>query len=339
MANYRLSAYRSVSKVPRAVEWLSLLENYGRAPNTLCAYAQALEGFFRFLNHLKVAHRNTTPHDISLLVRWMQGRYPKLRSPRSNGYSNSTILQWLSAVRLFFEYLVEEGEVKINPVRAGSRRRGRSGRPALVRQTKALPWIPTQGDWTKILKAFQGLHPRDQLMVAFAYDAALRREELCSIRISDIDLGNGLLRIPAEHSKSRTDRIVPLSAPTRRMCAAYYTFRKTQSSRDGALFLSLSPRNRHSAIGLSTWTKIVERVREECDLPRLTTHSFRHLRLTDLARSNWGVQKIAQFAGHTSIASTMRYIHLSGRDISDKVQRATGKMRLEALSNASSAKR
>jgi integrase/recombinase XerD len=52
---------------------------------------------------------------------------------------------------------------------------------------------------------------------------------------------------------------------------------------------------------------------------RFTTHTLRHLCLTDLARGGWDIHEIAAFAGHRSLASTLLYIHLSGRDLSSKL--------------------
>jgi hypothetical protein len=39
-----------------------------------------------------------------------------------------------------------------------------------------------------------------------------------------------------------------------------------------------------------------------------------------LARSNWDIHQIALFAGHSSTQTTLRYIHLSGRELADKLQ-------------------
>ncbi|WP_323138271.1 MULTISPECIES: site-specific integrase [unclassified Streptomyces] len=51
-------------------------------------------------------------------------------------------------------------------------------------------------------------------MLALAYDAALRREELCSLRTDDIDPAHRTLRVRAETTKNRLERVVPYSAPT-----------------------------------------------------------------------------------------------------------------------------
>lgn len=47
----------------------------------------------------------------------------------------------------------------------------------------------------------------------------------------------------------------------------------------------------------------------------------RHLCLTDLARAGWELHAIATFAGHRTTDSTLRYIHLSGRELADKFAR------------------
>jgi site-specific recombinase XerD len=48
-------------------------------------------------------------------------------------------------------------------------------------------------------------------------------------------------------------------------------------------------------------------------------HTLRHLCLTDLARAGWDIHEIAAFVGHRSLASTLQYIHVSGRELSSKL--------------------
>jgi integrase len=52
------------------------------------------------------------------------------------------------------------------------------------------------------------------VMLAMSYDAALRREEICSLETTDIDPAHRLLRIRLEATKGRRERIVPYSVPT-----------------------------------------------------------------------------------------------------------------------------
>jgi integrase len=57
----------------------------------------------------------------------------------------------------------------------------------LIPHYRKLPWIPNDDEWRAILVAARDEPLRNRLMLAFAYDAALRREELCSLLTADID--------------------------------------------------------------------------------------------------------------------------------------------------------
>ena len=70
----------------------------------------------------------------------------------------------------------------------------------------------------------------------------------------------------------------------------------------------------------------MERLARESDVRRFTTHTSRHLCLTDLARSGWDLHEIATFAGHKSIETTKTYIHLSQRDLVRKIERGMDKI-------------
>jgi integrase/recombinase XerD len=63
----------------------------------------------------------------------------------------------------------------------------------------------------------------------------------------------------------------------------------------------------------------VRRIAVDAGVPGFSTHTTRHLCLTDLARMGWELHAIATFAGHRSTESTLTYIHLSGRDLADKL--------------------
>ncbi len=67
---------------------------------------------------------------------------------------------------------------------------------------------------------------------------------------------------------------------------------------------------------------MVRRVALAVDVPQFSTHTTRHLCLTDLARMGWELHAIATFAGHRSTESTLTYIHLSGRELSAKLNRS-----------------
>ncbi|GAF43645.1 site-specific integrase [Rhodococcus wratislaviensis] len=108
-------------------------------------------------------------------------------------------------------------------------------------------------------------------MLALAYDAALRREELCALRTDDLDPAHRTLRIRAETTKNRLERVVPYSAPTGVLLSDYLAHRASLSRARGSLFLSESRRNHAQPLSLGTWSKVVRRIALTADVPRFST--------------------------------------------------------------------
>jgi integrase/recombinase XerD len=243
--------------------------------------------------------------DVAVFVRDLTSR-PSLRGVNvvdsGAGLANATIQQRLVPVRLFYDFLMEEGLRESNPVGRGrytpGLRVGAGAQRGLVPRLTKLPWIPGEDEWLRLLEAARGEPVRNRVMLALAYDAALRREELCSLRTDDVDPGRRMLRIRAETTKNRLERMVPYSASTGALLQEYLVHRAGISRARGLLFLSESRRNHAQPLTLWTWSKVVRRIAVDSGVERFSTHTIRHLCLTDLARMGWEVHAIAAFAGH-----------------------------------------
>jgi integrase/recombinase XerD len=294
-----------VAADPHACSWLTLQSHRGLASNTLDAYSRALERYLGFLKLHSLVSTSVTRGDLGLYLATLQTGKINL--------SNSTIQQLLTVVRLFHAYLMEEGAGPNNPAAQNS-----SGRPMVARHHK-LPWIPNEEDWHCILASARQESIRNRTMLAFAYDAGLRREELCSLQSGDIDPSRRMLRIRAESTKGRRERALPYSASSGELLLQYLEHRRTLGQKRGPLFLSESRRNYTEPISIWSWSKIVLHLARRAGVERFTTHTLRHLCLTDLARAGWDIHEIATFAGHRSVQTTLLYIHLSGRDLSLKL--------------------
>jgi integrase/recombinase XerD len=121
-------------------------------------------------------------------------------------------------VRLFFDFLIEEGVRESNPVGRGcytpGRKWGGQQRGLVPRQVK-LPWIPTEQQWLDILAVAAAEPPRNRVMLALAYDAALRREELCSLnRAASADASARSTRATATETHAAW-RVRPTAGVTR----------------------------------------------------------------------------------------------------------------------------
>lgn len=323
----RWDRYPRVRELKTAREWLCFGAKRGLAVNTIDAYGRALDNFLAFQAAPEKATRNDlAAHIEALRSRPGARRANVIKIDSGSTLSNATLHQRLTAIRLYFDYLIEEGLRTNNPVGRGRYTPGRSfarhHERGLMPRFHKLPWIPTEEQWKAAVDVVKDQPIRTRVMFALGYDAALRREELCRVGISDIDPSHRLLRIPAENTKNRRSRSVPFSKPTAELYAAYLRARRRISRDPGALFLSESRRNPGSPLLIWTWSKVISSIASRADVPEFTTHTLRHLRLTDLARAGWDVHEIAAFAGHRNIQTTMLYIHLSGRELAAKLDAA-----------------
>ena len=314
----------------RAAEWLRIWADLGRSPRTIDAYARGLAEYLELCERDGTDPLTAGRAQVAAFVRELTSRPSRhgantLSLDSGRGLANATLQQRLVPVRLFYDFLVEEGLRDSNPVgrgRYGARHAPGIGGRGLVPRLVKLPWIPSEQQWLDILAVFSREPARNRLMLALAYDAALRREELCSLRTDDLDPAHRMVRVRPETTKTRRGRAIPYSATTGVLLASYLEHRASISKNRGPLFLSESRRNRAEPLSLWTWSKVVRRVALAAGVPGFSTHTTRHLCLTDLARMGWELHAIATFAGHASTDTTLRYIHLSGRELSDKLNRS-----------------
>lgn len=328
MSEIRWELFPLLAALPHARAWLALQAALGLAPNTVAAYGRALEDYLAFCERNGVGANRSTREQLALYVSDLARRPSRhgasvRRIDSMAGLANSTLRLRLTAVRLYYDYLIEEGVRDTNPVGRGRYTAGKGfdGRRehGLIPTYRRLPWIPTDDEWRAVLEAARGESPRNRVMLALAYDAGLRREELCAMGTADVDPARRLLRVRAETTKSRRERVVPYCEASGELYAAYLRRRRTLSSERGPLFLSESRRNPGQPITIWTWSKVVRGIAERAGVSRLTTHTMRHLCLTDLARAGWDIHEIACFAGHSNPQTTLLYIHLSGRDLAHKL--------------------
>lgn len=315
-----MADFPRLQRTPTAVVWLDFLRAVGRAPLTLDAYARALDGFLAFCER-----HDHDPEQVSLSV---VADY--LGAMRERGLSGATLRQALCVVRLWSEHLVGLGVRADNPVPEGSSRAhggsyaaprlgARPGRAGLLPRTVRFPWVPTDDEWLRFLRAASTRGVRDRLMLAIAYSGALRRQEVVGLAVADVDPAHRLVTVRPEVAKRGRGRVVAYPREATPLLVAYLDRRRALSAVPGPLFLSESNRNRGRPLSKWTWNDVVGQIARAAGLPQFTPHTLRHLRLTHLAVKGLGLHEIATYAGHRSLESTMAYVHLSGRHIDERV--------------------
>jgi integrase/recombinase XerD len=334
-----VARWPELGRRPLAVRWLGFQHDLGRSPRTVDAYARSLVDFVRFCDRQRIDVVDAGRGEIAAYVRDLRERpgghgANVIALDSGAGLSVATLQLRVTVVRLFYDFLVEERIRDRNPVGRGYRSAdGRAGRRGLVGRMNRLPWIPTDAQWRALLEVAAGESVRNRLMLALAYDAGLRREELCLIGTDDLDPAHRMITVRAETTKSRRSRVVPYSEVSGRLLAGYLRDRRQITAARGALFVSESPRNRGAGVSPWTWSKVVRSIAVRAGVPAFSTHTLRHLCLTDLARSGWEISQIASFAGHRSTDTTQRYVHLSGRDLAARLESGMSQIHAQRIAH------
>jgi site-specific recombinase XerD len=320
-----------------AHEWLQLQANRQLSQHTVEAYGRGLEDLLRFCEQCQppISAEKATKVDLAAYVEDLRSRpnphgQKLLHLHSGHGLSDQTIQLRLTAVRLYYDHLVEMGQRTRNPVGRGryTRRNGFSvahaplpadERPLVRRKPSRQPWIPSDDHFRILLAALSHEPVRNQAMFLLMYDGALRREELVLLEIADIDWAHREVTLRPEICKNASGRLVLFTQATAARLRAYLHHRHQLKPGLGLLFLSESDRNRGSGMTPEMVNKIMRSIAYHAGLPQFHPHSLRHLRLTHMARCGIAEHIIAEYAGHRALDTTRLYIHLSGRDISAAV--------------------
>lgn len=336
--------YPRVAAHPATRAFVERLVLKGKRPKTVDAYARAVEDLLAYFSqHDPERLLEADEADLDGYIASLKHADPKkrgrggmiedqvkIRYLTGRKLSDNTIAQRVVACRLFYDFLVRKSlrADPINPIARGND--GRDGQRPMrgpVSKRQRLPWVPADDVWHRFLRqVLLEEDTRTRAMILLAYDAALRREELMSLRVDDIDWARGIVTIRPETSKGGRMRYVPVSACVLHLVRGYIESdrRALIAAYDGEdagpIFLSESTRNPGRPLAVGALDEIVERVRDRVGLPALTPHTLRHQRCTMLKRAGVNLDDIALFAGHKNVNSTRLYIHLAPVELSQRIR-------------------
>jgi integrase/recombinase XerD len=171
---------------------LLLLENaLQHSLNTIDAYARGREDFFSLCERLNVVPEHATREHVAIWVQELSTRPANCMGSAKSHISdsllsNATIQQRLTAVRLFYDFLIQSGIRSDNPVGRGRYTPGKafggSRERGLVKRQYKLPWIPNDEQWMAILNAVRLEPIRNRVMFAVAYDAPCAAKRFACLR-------------------------------------------------------------------------------------------------------------------------------------------------------------
>jgi len=143
--------------------------------------------------------------------------------------------------------------------------------------------------------------PELRLIVAFALNTCMRRDEILFLNWEWVDLKEGYINLPHTHSKSKKSRKVPINNIVRKILLE----RKLQSNGYKYVF-----NQSDTKAGERTWLQ--REFRQTCKkagIEGLRFHDLRHTAATRLVEANIPLHAVAELLGHSSIRMTERYSH------------------------------
>ena len=242
------------------------------------------------------------------------------RGTKVTGVKDSTMTTYASRLKTFFKWLKERKFITDNPLDdirlptpAYEDRRALTGEHI----KKIMGAIVQSSKNSLVLR-------RDLAMVGILTFCGIRRTELVSIEVRDIDLPAGQITIRGETSKSKRTRKIPINPQLKFYLLEYLNERKKRGYKTHYFLVSNSSDTRLTLHGLKHW---VARISTASGV-KFHLHRFRHTFATNLGMQDVGVIKIQKLMGHTDIKMTQTYL----RSVStEKMKEDIGKLSFENL--------
>ncbi len=266
--------------------------------HTLRNYSSDLEQFADFLNPDGKKAPAIGQIDHLTIREWMA-------SLHSDQKKKSSIARKLASLRTFFQFLVREGILEMNPAKLVSTPKLEKKLPKHLSVEDAIRFIESPDPETDLGK-------RDRAMLELLYATGVRVAELTTLNLSDVDFRNQLVRVTG---KRRKQRIVPFGDPAGEAIRNYLTvrdkflFNAPISRRDDeALFLNYQ--------GTRITTRSVGRMVDKyigicAGMHNISPHALRHSFATHLLDSGADLRDIQELLGHARLSTTQVYTHVS----------------------------
>lgn len=265
----------------------------GLSANTIVAYSHDLINFFDFLKQKGLSPVQISQEDLSSFIAENNTRL----SPRS-------MARCLVSIRMFYRFLVSEGNIESNPARL-------LGIPKVYQH---LPDVLSRDEVDSLLKQPNintALGKRDKAILEILYATGLRVTELIGLKMHNINLEVGSIRTIGKGSK---ERIIPMGSKAIDSLKDYLSnsrpsFLKKDLAKAGS-YIFLNSRGGHiTRQGL--W-KIIRKYAPMAGITKsVTPHTVRHSFATHLLEGGADLRSVQIMLGHADISTTQIYTHVA----------------------------
>lgn len=281
-------------KFDQAVElFLEYLRSERNAsPSTREAYGSDLEQLRLFLQQRE--HNQTVAGiDVFLLRAWLASLARQVTS--------TTVARKVASTRSFFRFLEKRRLVLKNPAKMLESPKIRRPLPTFLNVEAAREVVEAPSS-----EGAEGL--RDRAMLELLYGGGLRVSELAGLRIGDVDLGQGEVRVMG---KGRRERLVPVG-PAAVDAVRAWLLRRSELASAAQPTDALLLNSRGAPLAVRRIQVLVQRYGAlGAGRSDLHPHALRHTCATHMLDGGASLRAIQEQLGHASLATTQRYTHVS----------------------------
>jgi integrase/recombinase XerD len=295
--------FQGLADVPPEIEWFANIRNR----STRRAYETAIGDFMRFAGVARPEEFRTVTR--AHVIAWRDDL-----TRRELG--GATVRHRLAALSSLFEYLCDRNAVTHNPVKGVKRPRaesGEGGTPAIgdhqARELLAAPGKDTAAGEESVKEK------RDRAILSTLLFHALRRDELCKLRVRDFRharRGVPHLRVAGKGEKTR---YLPLHPGTNELIHDYLEVAGHGGDENGALFRPIRnnrTRRLDKALTPDAVYKLVRRYSAALGF-EIGAHVLRATAATNALDHQADIAKVQEWLGHANIATTRIYDHRKTR--------------------------
>lgn len=255
-------------------------------------------GLVQFCDYLSEVHRMDDPAQAtsSEVRKWIVHLFDK-------GNIAATIKWKLSVLRTFYRYMIRCGVVEKNPMALVNSPKAASRLPVFLKESELNSLLDVEVDPSDFVAY------RDHTLVMLIYHTGLRRSEVEGLKVSDVDLDNGLVRVLGKGNKVR---IVPFGKELNDTLVCYLDIRKRQGAQSGCLFISekgVCLRNQH------LYRIVRRKLSEVTTIKKRSPHVLRHSFATAMLNNRAQLVAIKEILGHSSLAATQVYTHVTFEEL------------------------
>lgn len=303
------------------VQYLSV--NRADSPATVRSYSSDVRGLLSFL--ARAGKNNLRKVNLEDVRRWL--------AHEARTEASSSLARKVVSVRSFFAWLSFTGRIADDPVtRLLSPKIGKH-LPAVLSEREAAILLDDADDAAARTPSgsksrlqhkksgYQKEHAcrlRDAAILEVLYATGMRVGELTGLDLADIDAQRQMILV---HGKGSKDRTVPYGNPASHALSAWISQGRPvleSGCSDQAVFLG----RRGGRINQREVRRIVHAWAARAGVPDISPHALRHSAATHLLDGGADLREVQELLGHSSLATTQKYTHVSLRQIRERYAQA-----------------